>query len=277
MESEYNTELVYYTYRMKSRYLTIGLLLAAWLATPAATIAVGTEAVTNFAQTATLERSGSYNVTDEIDYDFADTPPHDVVQTIPLSYHDNQGREFRMDFKLTAALVDGQPVALTPVVTESAVRLNLPFGTSTAATRHYSLRYTLSPVVLEGVDQDILKLSVTGLGWSVPINRASLRLETHTAPTDNLTCYTGAQGSTNGSCEITQEGNVATITTDAALQPGDALSYFCDFPHASFTNYLISTEPSHSWTGLAVIATAILVLIVLVVVAAVWGLRRSRL
>ena len=223
---------------MKSRYLGILFVCATFLTFPAVAGAQSLETVANFAQTAILTRAGGLTITDGIDYDFGGSVPHEIAYNIPLAYHDDQGREFRVGFKLVEAKLDGHILQLHPTVTTATANFLLPPGQDPTTTRHYQLRYTLAPVVLSGPTADILKHSVTGLSWSVPISRASLRLETPVAPADNVTCYTGSQGSTTGGCEVAQTGNVATVTAFASLTPGQSLNIFCDFARGSFTSYL---------------------------------------
>lgn len=212
--------------------------------------AAGPEAVTNFSQSANLARSGTLSVTDDIEYDFGSATPHIINYKIPLSYHDNQGRDYRVNFKLIESRMDGQPVSLSPNVTATTAQLSLPAGPAASATRSYAIKYSLAPVVLQGITTDNFKLSVTGLGWAVPINKASLRLETHTAPADNFTCFTGAQGGTTSSCTVAQSGNITNVVSYAELKPGDSLSIFTDFPQKSFDSYLQTHETKLFTPGL---------------------------
>jgi hypothetical protein len=176
-----------------------------------------------------------------------------------------------MNFKLVSAKLNDQIIKLNPMLDADIVRFTLPPG-SAPGVRHYLLQYTIEPVALRGLDADIFKLSVTGLGWAVPIERVTLRLETPTAPADNLTCYAGAQGSTTGSCTVDQQGNVANVTSYATLQPGESLSIFADFPHQSFEKYL-QTDEAHPSSPARKIAEAAAVL-ALIIGAMVWLIRR---
>ena len=259
---------------MMLRYLRI-ILLSAVAGLPAAASAAGSEAVTNFAQSATLNPAGELAITNEIDYDFGSAAAHDITFSLPLSYHDDQGREYHIKFTLTAAQQDGQAIDLKPSVTAASAQLVLPAGSNPTTARHYTVSYTLAPVVLRGRDADILKLSVTGLGWAVPINRATLHLVTSVAPADNVTCFTGAQGSTTGSCTVQQQGKTADVVSYAVLQPGESLSIFGDFPHNSFTSYLQSYE-AHPRSLMGLIVTALAGLAVGVALLVVFILYRRR-
>lgn len=261
---------------MKLHYFSIILVLGGLFGLPAAALADTSEAVTNFAQDAVLSRAGDLKISEKISYDFASTAPHDLSYSIPLTYHDDQGREFRMAFNLTGISLNGQTETISPYVTTSSVRLTLPAGKSATSKREYEVDYTLSPVVLRGLDADIFKLNVTGLGWAVPINQATLKLDAPAAPSDDLTCYVGSQGSTSGRCSVTQSGSVATVTSYAPLQPGEGLSIYANFPPKSFAGYLQPYE-QHPSSPLRKILELV-GLIVLVALAAVglatWRRRR---
>ena len=230
---------------MKLRYLGFILLWAASLGVSQPVQAGTTESVTSFDQNAVLSRGGNLSVTDQIDYDYGPATPHDISFTLPLAYHDDQGRDFRMSYHLINAQQDGKDINITPIVSIATARITLPSPAS-GTKSHYTLKYTLGPVILRGLDADIFKLSATGLGWSVPIDHASVRFESPTKPADNVTCYTGAQGSTTGSCTVDQQANIASVTSYAPLLPGETLSIFSDFPHASFSTYLEPYEQSRT-------------------------------
>jgi hypothetical protein len=258
---------------MTLRYLKLALVLGALFGLPLASYADTSEAVTNLTQTATLNHAGTLTIVETIDYDFGPTSPHDITFSIPLTYHDDQGRDFRMTFK---QIDTARAAGLRTEVSTAAARVTLPAGTGADATRHYEFSYTLSPVVLHGLAADIFRLSVTGLSWSVPINQASLKLETPVAPADNLTCYSGAAGSTTGRCSVQQQGNVSTIISYAPLQPGEGLSVFANFPHNSVEQYLQTYEqhPSSPLRKIFEFIGIIIVLSLIVIGLATWLRRR---
>jgi hypothetical protein len=235
-----------------------------------------TEAVTNFVQTTTLDHTGNLMVNDEIDYDFGTTPPHSVSYKIPISYHDDQGAEYRMNFDLISSQLHGTKASFNPLITPTTAILTLPAGSGDTTTRHYSLRYRLGPVLLDGNSNDNLKFVVTGLAWSVPINHILLTFNTPIAPADNLTCYTGQQGSTSGACTVNQTGKTATVESSSALPVGQGLSIFADFPHHSVDTYLLAYDPhTITITGLALRGLLALVLFVgLVILLSRWRRRR---
>jgi len=257
---------------MKFRYLEIGFVLAALLM-PVVSQAAGSEAITNFTQVATLSRSGELDVQQQIDYDYGGATPHDVSYGIPTTYHDDQGQDYRIGFKLISAAADSVPLKLSPVVTIQVARIILPAGPSQTKLRHFTLHYTLAPMVLRGDVADTFRMTSTGLTWPVPIDHASFELRAP-MPISNATCFTGTQTANTSSCVVSQSGSTATFTTDAPLQPGGVLSIFCTFARGSFTTYLQAYVAPSSWLGLAVAVAAIF--IVFISLAVILALRRSR-
>lgn len=261
---------------MKLRYLGFIACLALSLA-PLTLRAASAEAITNISQSLSLDESNILSVTEVIDYDFGTTPPHNLLYRIPISYHDDQGREFKMSFNLTSAKLNDAPITIIPEITTAQAALTLPANNSPSTLRRYVLQYTIGPVAIQGETRELLKLTVTGLGWDVPINHATVRLDTHTAAADNLTCYTGASGSTTSACVVKQAGNVATIETSSALAPGEALSIFADFPAGTFKNHLEADDTTSPWFWPIVVGVGLLGFIGLVVLPVkLLGRRRRR-
>jgi hypothetical protein len=243
---------------MKARYLGILLLAAAAMVAPHPAAAAG-ESVDNLAVTARLDRANSLDITEHIDYNFAGAAPHDLSRNLPLSYQDDQGRQYRTSLHLLGATQNGQPITIGHTTDPATAHLTIPTGSGVPS---YELHYTLTPVALKGDTGDVLKFSATGLAWPVPIDHITLTLQTPGLAADNLTCYTGSGSSTTGNCAINQAGDTATVTTSAPLPPGDSLVFYCNFPSKTFTTYLKPYQPPTSWraTALWIAAPALLAL-----------------
>ncbi len=263
---------------MKTRYLEIALILATLLVAPAAaaadTPATPVEQVTNFTQNAVLSRAGELTIDQQIDYDYAGARLHDISYNIPVSYHDDQGRDYRMSFKLIEASADGAPLQLSPKITPQFVYMVLPAGTSAAPTRHFTLRYTLAPMVIAADQADAMRLVVVGRDWTVPINQVNFQIKTPVAPNDVI-CSTGTASSNTSNCNTNQNGTNTSVATGEPLAPGNSFSIYLAFGHKNFTTYLQAYQAPSGWIGLGTIAAAMLVVIVIVVVLVVrFGRRR---
>jgi hypothetical protein len=225
------------------------------------------EAVSNLTVAATLDKSGSLDLVEHIEYQFAGSATHDITFSIPLSYPDDQGQEFRLAFKLLSAAQNGTAIKPTVTTDPAAAHVTLAAG---ATSPSYDLHYTLAPIVLRGETADVFKISTTGQGWSVPLSHVSFTFHTPGLIADNLTCRSGASAA--GTCEISQTGNTATVTTHVPLVAGDSLSLFCSFPKNSFASYLQPYQSPQSRTK----TTLIIALPLLALAALIWVLYRVR-
>ncbi|MDB5178217.1 MAG: hypothetical protein JWN01_160 [Patescibacteria group bacterium] len=258
---------------MKLRHLIIPLALGAFLSLAPRPAAAASEAVANIAVTAHLDKAGSLDITEAIDYDFGDTAPHDVIHGVPLSYHDDQGNNFNLTFKLLSATRDGAPLRDAAAADSNAVHFNLPSG-SAAGTRHYELHYTLAPVVFHGDTHDIFKHNITGLSWAVPVNQVSFKLDSPGLVSADLTCLTGAQGSTSSSCQTSQDGDLLTVTATAPIPAGETLSAYCSFPHDSFGRYLELARNPLAWLPLALVGLVAAAFLAIIITGIVFLIRR---
>ena len=204
------------------------------------------EAVTDFTSTADLTRQGTLDVHEHITYDFGPAAPHTISHRILTGYTDDQGNLLQSKFVLLSSTQNDQPLTLQPDINGTVANINLPPGNG-SGPRRYSLHYTLSPAVLAGPNADVFKYSVTGLGWAVPVNQASVVLNTPRLTPQSLTCYTGAGGSTTSSCRVTENGSTSSVVTDAVLAPGESLSLYTGFPRHSFTDYYNSWNVLSLW------------------------------
>jgi hypothetical protein len=261
---------------MKFRHLQIVFFLVAMLFTPisvaADTTPATSEAVTNFSQTATLTRSSELDVSQQIDYDYGSVKPHDVIYSIPTSYHDDQGLEYRVNFKLRDASVQGVSVHLRPQVDAGVVHLTLPTASGAGEIQHFLIDYSISPTAIVADQGDVFRIAVTGLSWPVPLNHVSLELHT---PVDNVICSTGAQSTDSNDCETTQGTTSITLTSVSPILPGGSMSVIASFAHRSFTSYLQAYTAPGGWTGL-IVPIVITIVLLLLVPAIIIGRQRRR-
>jgi hypothetical protein len=155
-------------------------------ATASASDQATTEQVTSFTVTAQLNRDNVLDVTEQIDYDFGDAPIHPVIRSLPIIYTDDQGNNFAVTLNLLSAAADNTSLALKPSRSDAVARINLPAAPG-QRTRQYRLHYTLTPVVVHGYTNDVLKLNVTGGNWTVPIQQLSLNFQAPGLGADDFT------------------------------------------------------------------------------------------
>jgi Predicted membrane protein (DUF2207) len=261
---------------MKFRHLQIVFLTQALLLVPLSACAdaapPSSEAVANFTQTATLTRSSELDVSQQIDYDYGSVKPHDIIYSIPTSYHDDQGLEYRVAFKLQNATVQGVPVDLRPEINAAVVTLTLPPDGHADELEHFLINYSLRPTAIVADQGDVFRIAVTGLSWPVPLNHVTLMLQTP-APVDNVVCSTGAQTTDSNDCDTTQQTTSVMLTSESPILPGGAMSVTASFPHHSFTSYMQAYTAPGGWMWL-IAPTVIAALILLVVPIII--IRRQR-
>jgi uncharacterized cupredoxin-like copper-binding protein len=241
-------------------------------ATASASDQATTEQVTSFTVTAQLNRDNVLDVTEQIDYDFGDAPIHPVIRSLPIIYTDDQGNNFAVTLNLLSAAADNTSLALKPSRSDAVARINLPAAPG-QRTRQYRLHYTLTPVVVHGYTNDVLKLNVTGGNWTVPIQQLSLNFQAPGLGADDFTCLTMSEGSTSGKCSATPGDSSATATTTSSLDPGESLVITCSFPKHQFKRYLEVHAPITAWLGFG---AGVLALLGATIAVPILIARRSR-
>jgi hypothetical protein len=258
-------------YRPLSVTLGLGLLIAF---APQFASASG-ESITDLNISARLSPADSLDVTEQITYDFAGAAPHPLTHAIPVSYHDDQGLEYRLAFSLIDATVNGAAIASRASVTNETATMTLaaPAGSAVAV---YKLHYTLSPVVLKGMTAGILKMNISGSAWDVPIQRTIAKLQTLGIHANDPTCSIASQGVTSSTCDISQSGDTATFVSTVPIQAGEVMSIASTFPSGSFSRYLVPYQAIPVWVSLGLIGLLLLLALVGLLSLAVRFWRRFR-
>lgn len=242
------------------------------------------ERITNFATVARLSADSSLDVTEIITYDFGATPRHGIYRDIPLKYTDDRGTEYRPTVSFRGASQDGNPATVGQTSRDGILSLKLGDAARTLTGSHvYRIHYVLSPIMQPWEDRDEFRFNVTGNGWNVPIERASLTL---TLPSSvavlDSACYTGLAGSKENQCLVQIQGNLITVATAAVLAPAQGLGIVAELPTGAITGYLTAYVPPKPspFVGLLVSLAnvGILVALVQLIVSALaeWRLRTSR-
>jgi hypothetical protein len=252
-----------------TRYFVIALLSLV-IGVPAVQ-AEASEQVTRLHVKAELSRDNVLGITETIDYDFGGQTPHAVTRTLPLTYRDNQGTPFPVSFRLQSVELDGSKLPLQPSLKPDTASLELP-EPATGGAHQYRLRYQLSPVVIHGDMADVLRVPLSGLRWTVPIQLIQAELKASGLSLADPECQVGTSGGSTGTCRVEEQSEGATFTTTAPLMPAHSFSISAVFPKNSFSTYLrpVDNPASFYWMIGGVGA-----LIIGVVGGAIWLARRS--
>jgi uncharacterized membrane protein len=204
---------------------------------------VKAEQINDFSATYAIQKEGTVQVEERIQYDFGTADRHGIYRTIPLTKTNTDGQKFRLSLS-DVQVVDqnGKPYGMTKTENDDTVTLRIGDANTTITGVHvYRLLYSISGALTYFSDHDELYWNVTGNEWSVPINqvRSTVTFPQMLAASDvKLTCYTGVSGSTSQSCNTSFQNNTATITA-ASLGSDEGLTVVVSFPK----NIVATLEP----------------------------------
>jgi uncharacterized membrane protein len=197
----------------------------------------GGEVIRDFHSDIHINSDATFNVTENIKYDFGSQQKHGIYRYIPYKYKQNDGKT-----RLT-------PITNISVKNESQVSykfekstnndfLELKIGDANkyvTGLKTYIISYKVDGAINYFDSQDELYWNVTGNGWKVPIDRVSVNLKLpKKAETKDLTtdCFQGVLSSKE-KCEISQEQEpIDTINyvTTRSLSTGEGLTFAVGFP-----------------------------------------------
>lgn len=190
------------------------------------------EVISAFQVAAEVKADRTLRVTETITYEFFGEK-HGIFRYIPDRYS-RDGGAYRLHLKLIDVKMDGERV---PYVIESRspnLRIKIGDKNKTVIGKHvYTITYETDRAINGFDDHDELYWNVTGNGWDVPMMSASVAVrgpEGFNAPSAQSACFTGAYGSTEASCEIKAQGNVAWFVADRELFAGEGLTIVLSFP-----------------------------------------------
>ncbi len=210
----------------------IGAALAALLlllGAAAAGAQAGSERITAYDVDIRIEATGSIVVTETIDYDFASTDRHGIYRDVPVRL-DYDSRYERI-YPLEVLSVEGSAGTPDEYETETAgskkrIRIGDPDRTISGAHR-YTIVYRVDSALNGFEDHDELYWNAVGTEWSVPVERARVRVSTP-ADITQVACFGGGSGSRLPCSDADEAGNVATFS-QGRLDAGEGLTVVVGF------------------------------------------------
>ncbi len=190
---------------------------------------VGSERIAAYDVDIKVEPSGSMVVTETIDYDFGFLQRHGIFREIPVRF-DYDDRYERI-YPLKVLSVDGSPGTPDGYKQESIgrktrLKIGDPDKTITGAHR-YSIVYRVDAALNGFPEHDELYWNAVGNEWTVPIERATVRVST---PSDvvQVACFGGGQGSRLPCSEGNRAGGRASFS-QGGLRAGEGLTIVVGF------------------------------------------------
>ncbi len=274
--------------------ITAGALLACLAVAALATLAAkpapvwaqaGSERITAYDVDIKVEATGSLLITETIDYDFASNSRHGILREIPVRLDYDDDRRYERVYRLDILSVEGSPGTPDEYKAEDAgrykrIRIGDPDETITGAHR-YTVVYRIGAALNGFSEHDELYWNAIGTEWSVPIERATVRVTTPSEITD-IACFGGRGGSQLPCSESTRAGAVAGFS-QGGLDSSEGITVVVGFRKGGVPQPVPVLDEKWSFTrafavtpATAGIGLALLAAIVFGFVRLAWGTGRDR-
>lgn len=235
------------------------------------------EQIDNFKVNIDINKNGTINVSEEIDYNFGDLQKHGIYRKIPYTKTNAEGKKFRMNFD-QISVTDPQGKSYTYEKSTSGDNISLKIGDAnkTITGLHtYIIKYRVSGALTYFLDHDELYWNATGNEWEVPIAAASVFIalpETVDSQKIQESCFTGYSGSTDSNCISSFEIQTAVFTSDTFLAQNQGMTVILGFPKG----IAAVLEPKEvvsffsTFLGKIVLAFIVLLIILWYIVYPIW-------
>ena len=199
------------------------------------------ESITSMAVDVTINRDGSVDVTERIQYDFGSNQRRGIFRAIPVRFpyqpRDSTGRiiddnrSYERQTPISGFRVTS-PDAPADVSSESqgdveSFRIGNP-DTYVSGIKNYEIRYRLGSVLNGFGDHDELYLNATGNRWEVPIQASAMTVTAPGSP-NRVTCYAGPEGS-NQPCDSAEIVNEAASFSQGSLGVAEGVTVVVALP-----------------------------------------------
>jgi len=204
---------------------------------PLISFAQSAERIQDFRADISINSDATFNVTENILYDFGNQEKHGIYRYIPYKYKTDDGKTRLV--KITDISIKdekGSPYKFTKSTSGNFFEFKIGDADKyVTGLKTYVISYKVDGAINYFDNQDELYWNVTGNDWEVPIEIASanLHLPKSTAIKDlNADCFVGAAGSKE-KCEISQGKepiNNINYVTSRSLSSSEGLTIAVGFP-----------------------------------------------
>lgn len=207
------------------------------------------EHIQSFDSKIKINKDGTINVTEKIVYDFNDLYRHGIYREIPFIKTNNAGnptsprsneatlgvKKLRLDFDVESVKDESdRSYNYTQTEGERLLRIKIGDANRTITGIHtYIISYKVKGALTYFSDHDELYWNLTGNEWTVPIASSTSGVELPVEVLqDKITtaCYTGAVGSTEKHCIITNSNNPITFQSQDTLRVYEGMTVVVGFP-----------------------------------------------
>jgi hypothetical protein len=188
---------------------------------PRLTLAQETWVIESFHSEISIPQNGKVRVVEEIKVDFGSLQKHGIFRDIPTQ---------EIKFRLLSVLQDGAKAIKSTSATSDGVSIRIGDADETISGEHtYKISYEVGKVITRFSDHDEFYWDVTGTDWGVSINQVSATVTLEGDSIGQVTCYTGAFGSTAQNCTAGVEQGVASFSA-SVLSSGEGLTIVNSLP-----------------------------------------------
>lgn len=202
------------------------------------------EKINSFEVEITAHEDGKMNVIENIEYDFESLERHGIFRYIPL--YSKVGDLYRIikidDVKIER---DGKEEEFEKSSNNEQIYFKIgdPDKSITGA-HNYKISYTVENGIGSNYqDHDEIYWNVTGNDWDIPIEKASVKINTDSnAKINQVACFTRSSSFNAQFC--TFPPNVFNpVTTTSIMQPGEGLTVVYGYPKGTFPPSILSKDP----------------------------------
>lgn len=228
------------------KVLLLIFFLAAFCFTPFVSAQSIGEHISDFQTHVVVNQDGTVDVTETIYYDFGSLQRHGIYRYIPYTKMNDEGKRVVLDFdNIRVTDEHGKKYRFAESKENWNLQLKIGDPDRTITGEHiYVISYTVKGALGYFENYDEIYWNVTGNGWDIPIDRASMTV-TLPATVDGekvkMICFVGAEESNEQTCEAGLQGNTATISSSRPLYAAEGLTAAVSFPKGTTATLLPET------------------------------------
>jgi hypothetical protein len=216
-------------------------------------IAPAPEHIKRYDADITINKTGSVDVIETINYDFDRNQKHGIFRDIPIVYRNDDGTYYIPKFTVES-VIDEQGTLYKYQVTPQEGNLDIRIGSAdifVTGEKTYILKYHAEGVISYFPTSTEFYWNAIGTEWQVPILENHIRV-TAPAVVTSSTCYGGEQLSTSTACKIsTSKKNITTFTYPAQLNGYEGVTIVMAFSTSSIekpdlSQFVTSTSPYYT-------------------------------
>lgn len=221
------------------------------------------ERVKNFESNIKINKDGSIDVTERIDY-FFDSPKHGIFRNIPFTKRNEQNKRVDLTFEFKS-IKDEKGNDYKYEKSEENEQWVLKIGDANKeieGDHTYIISYSAKGAIGYFESHDELYWNTTGNEWQVPIQKTKTTISLPDKLNQDqiqIKCFTGPFGSTKSNCKYTTDGQNSTFKTTLFLNSYEGLTTVVGFPKNTVAT-LLPTEYVpffERWYGKITLATII--------------------